>query len=158
MSCISCGTPGTAYTTLSTPFTVTGQINPGAVPRVCGRTPMWRLRPALPSRTFWWSTFPTCPMVAMHSTCTWRISPEGMRIKATYVMGELRARVAELGAEWSRITAAQAYTIHPLGPVLDIVAGGFPLAWGVGLLAWAWKAYRLIKGFIDLNNNRAMPV
>lgn len=35
---------------------------------------------------------------------------------------------------------------------------GFPLAWGVGLLAWVWKAYRLIKGFIDLNNNRAMPV
>src|SRR5204862_6622339 len=26
-----------------------------AVPRVCGRTPMWRLRPALPTFTSWWS-------------------------------------------------------------------------------------------------------
>jgi len=25
-------------------------------------------------------------------------------------------------------------------------------------LAWLWHAYRLIKGFMDLNNNRAMPV
>jgi uncharacterized membrane protein len=33
-----------------------------------------------------------------------------------------------------------------------------PLAWLLGLGAWLWKAYRLIRGFIDLNNNRAMPV
>ncbi|MDY7578552.1 hypothetical protein RGU70_09475 [Herbaspirillum sp. RTI4] len=35
---------------------------------------------------------------------------------------------------------------------------GIPLAllvWGV---AWVWKAYRLIRGVIDLGNNRAMPV
>ncbi|HEU4851371.1 MAG TPA: hypothetical protein VFT37_04365 [Telluria sp.] len=31
-----------------------------------------------------------------------------------------------------------------------------PLAWLVGCAAWIWYAYRLIKGFIDLNNNRAM--
>ena len=36
MSRISWGTPGTANITLSTPPTVTGQIRPGAVPRVCG--------------------------------------------------------------------------------------------------------------------------
>jgi uncharacterized membrane protein len=35
---------------------------------------------------------------------------------------------------------------------------GIPLAWLVGVGAWLWKAYRLIKGFIDLNSNRAMPV
>lgn len=35
---------------------------------------------------------------------------------------------------------------------------GFPLAWAIWIGAWIWKAYRLIKGFIDLNNNRAMPV
>ena len=35
---------------------------------------------------------------------------------------------------------------------------GIPLAWGVWTLAWVWKAYRLIKGFIDLENNRAMSV
>jgi uncharacterized membrane protein len=33
-----------------------------------------------------------------------------------------------------------------------------PLGWAVASLAWLWKAYRLIKGFIDLNNNRPMPV
>lgn len=34
---------------------------------------------------------------------------------------------------------------------------GIPLAvviWGV---AWLWKAYRLIRGFINLNENKAMP-
>ena len=25
------------------------------------------------------------------------------------------------------------------------------------IVAWLWKAYRLIRGFVDLNNNRAMP-
>jgi uncharacterized membrane protein len=33
-----------------------------------------------------------------------------------------------------------------------------PLGWAVACLAWLWKAYRLIKGFVDLNNNRPMPV
>ncbi len=35
---------------------------------------------------------------------------------------------------------------------------GIPLAWLVGVGAWVWKAYRLIRGFVDLNNNRPMPV
>ena len=35
---------------------------------------------------------------------------------------------------------------------------GIPLAWLLGICAWLWKAYRLIRGFIDLNNNRPMPV
>jgi uncharacterized membrane protein len=35
---------------------------------------------------------------------------------------------------------------------------GIPLAWLVWGLAWLWNAYRIIKGFMDLNNNRAMPV
>lgn len=29
------------------------------------------------------------------------------------------------------------------------------VVWG---LAWLWMAYRIIKGFLDLNNNRPMPV
>jgi uncharacterized membrane protein len=29
------------------------------------------------------------------------------------------------------------------------------VVWG---LAWVWMAYRIIKGFLDLNNNRPMPV
>jgi uncharacterized membrane protein len=41
---------------------------------------------------------------------------------------------------------------------LGIFLIGFPLAWLIWICAWLWKAYRLIKGFVDLNNNRAMPV
>ena len=33
-----------------------------------------------------------------------------------------------------------------------------PLAWLVGIAAWVWKAYRLIRGFLDLNSNKGMPV
>src|ERR1035438_4851214 len=46
-------------------------------PRLCGRLPSQRVRPALPSETFSWSTLPTCPTVAMHSRGTRRTSPEG---------------------------------------------------------------------------------
>ncbi len=42
--------------------------------------------------------------------------------------------------------------------VLAVTIVLIPLAWLVGAVAWLWKAYRLIRGFIDLNNNRAMPV
>lgn len=31
-----------------------------------------------------------------------------------------------------------------------------PLAWLLATGAWIWKAYRLVRGFVDLNNNRAM--
>ena len=58
------------------------------------------------------------------------VSPAGLRVKARYVMAELDARMAELGVDGGRITGAQAYTIHPLEPVLDIVSGRMPLAWG----------------------------
>lgn len=58
------------------------------------------------------------------------VSPAGLRVKAEYVMAELRARMAELGVEECRVTGAQAYTIHPLEPVLEIVTGRMPLAWG----------------------------
>jgi uncharacterized membrane protein len=33
-----------------------------------------------------------------------------------------------------------------------------PLALLVWAGAWLWKAYRLIKGLLDLNENKAMPV
>jgi uncharacterized membrane protein len=42
--------------------------------------------------------------------------------------------------------------------LLAITFIGIPLAWLVGALAWVWMAYRIIRGFLDLNNNRAMPV
>ena len=40
--------------------------------------------------------------------------------------------------------------------VLAVTIILIPLAWLLGCAAWIWYAYRLIKGFIDLNNNRAM--
>src|SRR5690606_27161644 len=40
-----------------------------ATPRTVGRTPMCRLRPALPRFWFEWSAFDTAPTVAIHS---WR--------------------------------------------------------------------------------------
>ncbi len=58
------------------------------------------------------------------------VSEAGMRVKAEYVMAELRARVAEFGADWSTITGAQCYTVRPLGPVLEMVMGEVPMAWG----------------------------
>jgi uncharacterized membrane protein len=45
-----------------------------------------------------------------------------------------------------------------VGGVLFMTFIGIPLAWLVWVGAWLWKAYRLIKGFVDLNNNRPMPV
>jgi len=35
---------------------------------------------------------------------------------------------------------------------------GIPLAVLIFALAWIWKAYRLIKGFLDLQDNKPMPV
>jgi uncharacterized membrane protein len=42
--------------------------------------------------------------------------------------------------------------------VLMITIIGIPLAWLVGACAWLWMAYRIIRGFLDLNNNKPMPV
>ncbi|MDC8760372.1 DUF4870 family protein [Janthinobacterium fluminis] len=44
------------------------------------------------------------------------------------------------------------------GAVLFVTIIGMPLAWLVWGGAWLWRAYRLIKGFLDLNNNLPMPV
>jgi uncharacterized membrane protein len=44
-----------------------------------------------------------------------------------------------------------------LGVVLFITIIGIPLAYLVWAAAWIWKAYRIIKGFIDLDANRPMP-
>jgi uncharacterized membrane protein len=45
-----------------------------------------------------------------------------------------------------------------VGGALFVTIIGIPLAWLVWVGAWVWKAYRLIRGFVDLNNNRPMPV
>jgi uncharacterized membrane protein len=45
-----------------------------------------------------------------------------------------------------------------VGAALFMTFIGIPLAWLVWIGAWLWKAYRLLKGIIDLNANKPMPV
>ena len=42
--------------------------------------------------------------------------------------------------------------------VLAATIIGIPIAVIVWGAAWLWAAYRIIRGFLDLNNNRPMPV
>jgi uncharacterized membrane protein len=44
-----------------------------------------------------------------------------------------------------------------VGGALFATLIGIPLAWVVWTAAWVWKAYRLIKGMLYLNENRIMP-
>ena len=44
-----------------------------------------------------------------------------------------------------------------IGAILFFTIIGIPLAWLIWVGAWCWKAYRLIKGFADLNANKPMP-
>lgn len=45
-----------------------------------------------------------------------------------------------------------------VGWALFITIIGIPFAWAVWGVAWLWYVYRVIRGFLDLNNNKAMPV
>lgn len=45
-----------------------------------------------------------------------------------------------------------------LGSIFFFTFIGIPLAFLTWGLAWIWKAYRLLKGMIYLNENRPMPV
>src|SRR5439155_27186422 len=47
------------------------------VPRLCGRRPFQRTRPALPRLMFMWSALPIVPMVARQLALTRRTLPEG---------------------------------------------------------------------------------
>ncbi|CAN5302109.1 membrane protein [soil metagenome] len=44
-----------------------------------------------------------------------------------------------------------------VGGVLFVTIIGIPLAWMVWGVAWVWRVYCLIKGWVDLNQNRPMP-
>jgi hypothetical protein len=46
-------------------------------------------------------------------------SPEGVREKARYVLGEMERRLAALGASWQETTATQVYTVHDIYPFLS---------------------------------------
>lgn len=45
-----------------------------------------------------------------------------------------------------------------IGGVAFVTIIGIPLAWLIWALAWVWNAYRLIRGFLDLDSNKPMPV
>jgi len=45
-----------------------------------------------------------------------------------------------------------------IGVVLFHTFFGIPVAMLICFAAWVWKAYRLIRGFLDLGSNKAMPV
>ena len=61
-------------------------------------------------------------------------SPDGLREKAHYVLGEMERRMAALGFSWSDTTATQVYTVYDLYPFFadEIVrrgAAGSGLTW-----------------------------
>ncbi len=53
-------------------------------------------------------------------------SATGMRAKAGFVLGEMERRMAALGADWSRTTGVQLYTVFDIHPFLadDLVRRG----------------------------------
>ena len=54
------------------------------------------------------------------------VSPEGIREKARFVLGEMERRMAALGFGWKDATATQLYTVHDIHPFLahEIVRRG----------------------------------
>lgn len=45
-----------------------------------------------------------------------------------------------------------------IGWVFVLTVFGFPVAIMIWGAVWIWKVYRLIRGFLDLNNDKTMPV
>jgi hypothetical protein len=54
------------------------------------------------------------------------VSPDGLREKARWVLGELERRLGALGFGWADVTATQLYTVHDVHPLLadEIVRRG----------------------------------
>jgi len=54
------------------------------------------------------------------------VSPDGLREKARFVLGEMERRLSALGFAWHDTTATQVYTVHDLYPLLadEIVRRG----------------------------------
>jgi hypothetical protein len=62
------------------------------------------------------------------------VSPAGLRAKAHWVLAEMERRMRLLGFGWADATAAQAYTVHDLTPVMQHLvvprgAGAHGLTW-----------------------------
>jgi hypothetical protein len=61
-----------------------------------------------------------------HTVRFGEISPDAIREKAVYVLGEMERRLSALGFSWKDTTATQVYTVHDLHPFLadEIVRRG----------------------------------
>ena len=86
-----------------------------ATPRVCGRTPFQRLRPALPIVTSSCSLLPTSPTVARQSISTRRISVRGQT---------QRGELAFLGDQLHGDTGRTGHLAAATGAQLDVVDRG----------------------------------
>jgi hypothetical protein len=69
-----------------------------------------------------------------HTVRPGETSPDAIREKAIYVLGEMERRLAALGFAWTDTTATQVYTVHDLHPFLadEIMRRGAAL----GGLTW----------------------
>ncbi|MFP5406549.1 MAG: hypothetical protein ACLGHY_09505, partial [Gammaproteobacteria bacterium] len=47
------------------------------------------------------------------------VSPEGLRTKARWVLGEMENRLRALGFDWTSVTGTQLYTVHDVHPFLE---------------------------------------
>ncbi len=45
------------------------------------------------------------------------VSPEGLKEKVRFTVGQMESRLGEFGFGWKDTTAAQAYTVHDFHPV-----------------------------------------
>lgn len=50
------------------------------------------------------------------------------------------------------------FALAVVGWICFVTVIGIPLACLIWAIAWIWKAYRMIKGFIRIKNNQPMPV
>ena len=53
-----------------------------------------------------------------HAIARGDVSPEGLRTKARWVLGEMENRMGALGVDWSLATATQVYTVHDFHPFI----------------------------------------
>lgn len=82
------------------------------------------------------------------------VSLKGLDLKARFVMATLRDRVGALGCDWSKVTAAQIYTVHDIRPLLDTVFAEDKVS-QIGL-AWypAWPPVIGMEFEVDVRNVR----
>jgi uncharacterized membrane protein len=62
------------------------------------------------------------------------------------------------GTEGTFVHSHHTWMIRSFWWYVVLMSIGIPIAWLVWVGAWIWKAYRLIVGFIRLNENSAAPI